>query len=510
MPIFFNAKIRGDYMEKIASRIGWENEPSTNTPINEENLNKMDIEINTLDDRVILLDEKKANESDVLQLVSDVAFDENTGIITITKKNGSVITIDTKMEKISVNFEYDTVAQQIILTLVDGTKQYIDLSALITQYEFLDSDTVIFVVQTDGKIKAEIPDGSITENKLQPNYLAEIKVESANAMSSAINAKASETNSKESANLAQSYAVGGTGIRGDVEDTDNAKYYNEQAQKALESMQAAQVTGVKGDNEDKYRKGDVNLTAENIGAVATEGDTADNIVSFTSKDTTDPTEYTDVEILASGEKHSSLFAKISTMFKNIRYMYKMLGTTDISAIGDGTVTGGLNSINSNLSHVGMIIHSTTLDTMEKVIAIYGGTKWVKIEGRMLLGADNTYAVNSTGGEASHNLTINEMPSHNHIFTGNRALTESAGYHTHATVRSSGTGGRNDWGLVSEGAFGGNVILAKNQGTTYSEVEYNGNHQHYYTPSGSIGNSGGSKAHNNMPPYKVVYIWERTE
>ena len=134
-------------MEKIASRINWENEPSTNTPINEENLNKMDIEINTLDDRVILLDTKKANESDVLQLVSDVSFDENTGVITITKKNGSIVTIDTKMEKIAVNFDYNRDTQQIILTLVDGTKQYIDLSALITQYEFLDSDTVIFIVQ---------------------------------------------------------------------------------------------------------------------------------------------------------------------------------------------------------------------------------------------------------------------------------------------------------------------------------------------------------------------------
>lgn len=382
-------------MEKIASRINWENEPSTNTPINEENLNKMDIEINTLDDRVILLDTKKANESDVLQLVSDVAFDENTGIITITKKNGSVITIDTKIEKIAVNFEYDTVAQQIILTLVDGTKQYIDLSALITQYEFLDSDTITFVVQTDGSIKAEVLDGSITESKLQPNYLAEIKVESANASLSAANAKTSETNSLESATLSESYAVGGTDTR-EGENTDNAKYYNEQAQKALESMQAAQVTGVKGDNEDKYRKGNVNLTAENIGAVATEGDTAENIVSFTSTDATEPIEYTDVELLASGEKHSSLFAKISTMFKNIRYLYKMLGTTDISEIGDGTVTGGLNSINSNLIPKTDIINNLTSEDKDKPLSAK--------QGKVLNTAVSNRLVGLESGVISINLT----------------------------------------------------------------------------------------------------------
>lgn len=391
-------------MEKIASRINWENEPSTNTPLNEENLNKMDIEINTLDDRVILLDTKKANELDVLQLVSDVSFDENTGVITITKKNGSIVTIDTKMEKIAVNFEYDTVAQQIILTLVDGTKQYIDLSALITQYEFLDSDTVIFIVQEDGKIKAEVPDGSITESKLQPNYLAEIKVDVAKAQASEINASTYATKS-------QSYAVGGTGTR-ENEDIDNAKYYYQQSKEISEGLKGgllphgtvlfselpnianvgdgwmynvsdeftttsdfkegsgltipagsnvyktvdgywdvlagSPVTGVKGEKETTFRRGNVNITAEGVGAVAIGGDTTENIASFTSTDATEPTEYTDVELLASGEKHSSLFAKISTMFKNIRYLYKMLGTTDISSIGDGTVTGGISSLNSNL------------------------------------------------------------------------------------------------------------------------------------------------------------------
>ena len=507
-------------MEKIASRINWENEPSTNTPINEENLNKMDIEINTLDDRVILLDAKKANESDVLQLVSDVAFDENTGIITITKKNGSVVTIDTKMEKIAVNFEYDTVAQQIILTLVDGTKQYIDLSALITQYEFLDSDTVIFVVQTDGKIKAEIPDGSITENKLQPNYLAEIKVESANASLSATNAKTSETNSLAKTTLSESYAVGCTDTR-EGENTDNAKYYSDQAQKALESMQAAQVTGVKGDKEDKYRNGNVNLTAENIGAVAIGGDTAENTVAFTSTDATDPNEYTDVELLASGEKHSSLFSKMSTMFKNIRYLYKAHGTTDISEIGDGTVTGSIESMNSKLSELIDVIYpvgSIYMSVNNVSPATLFGGEWEQIKDTFLLSAGDSYSAGTTGGVKSTTLTSSHIPQHYHTVG---AHSHGLNNHTHKENH------RLNWvdntpvgkAVLYDGWENGYPVKTKANPSQTSRAVVD-----YVTVNtgGASGNTANSAAFNsgnygsasptainNMPPYLTVYVWKRT-
>lgn len=204
-------------MNKAYERINWENYPSVETPLNEANLNKIDASLDEVDNRVIVLDTTKATKEEVATMVADVAFEESTGIITVKKKNGSVITIDTKMEKIAVNFDYDTVTQQIILTLIDGTKQYIDLSALITQYEFLNSDTITFVVQQDGTVKAEVLDGSITEDKLQPNYLATIKVEVAKA-------QASQSAAEASAREAKSYAVGGTGTR-EGEGEDNAKYY---------------------------------------------------------------------------------------------------------------------------------------------------------------------------------------------------------------------------------------------------------------------------------------------
>ena len=78
------------------------------------------------------------------------------------------------------------------------------------------------------------------------------------------------------------------------------------------------------------------------------GDTTNNIVTFTSGDSPSPTAWTNVDSLVTGEKHSSLLNKISTMIKNVRFLYKVLGTTDISTIGDGTVTGAVSMLNNSL------------------------------------------------------------------------------------------------------------------------------------------------------------------
>lgn len=126
---------------------------------------------------------------------------------------------------------------------------------------------------------------------------------------------------------------------------------SELVQKWTETSSSS-VTGIKGANEDSFRRGNVELTAENVGAVATGGDTAENTATFTSSDVADgsASAWTTVSKLSSGEKHSSIFAKVSQMFKNVRYLYKMLGTTDISKIGNGTCTGAISSLNSSLAN----------------------------------------------------------------------------------------------------------------------------------------------------------------
>ena len=86
-----------------------------------------------------------------------------------------------------------------------------------------------------------------------------------------------------------------------------------------------------------------------------DGDSKDLTTTFTSGDSANATAWTDVGALTSGEKHSSLFQKVATMFKNIRYLYHMLGTADISTLGDGadigTVTGALSKLNSDFDNL---------------------------------------------------------------------------------------------------------------------------------------------------------------
>lgn len=192
-------------MQKIYSRIKWENLPSEKTAVNESNLNKMDLAVDNLDDRVVAMDASKVDLAKANELVKEILWDESKGTLTIVKMNGSQALIDTKLEKLAVNFKYDPQTQQLIITLDDGTTQNVDLSALITEYEFLDSDTIAFEI-TDGKIKAIVKNGSITEDMLQPNFLADVKVEAEKAKASASAADASEKESTVQANLSKEYA----------------------------------------------------------------------------------------------------------------------------------------------------------------------------------------------------------------------------------------------------------------------------------------------------------------
>lgn len=229
-------------MNKAHENINWENYPSDNTALNAENLNKMDVAIDNIDNRVISLDSSKATKTEVSTLVADVSFEESTGIITVTKKNGSKITIDTQMEKIAVNFSYDRITQRIILTLIDGAKQYIDLSALITQYEFIDSDTIAFSIDSEGKVTAKIKEGSITEEYLEQNYLSNIKVEvekTATNAKTASEAAVSATASKTAAATSEKNAK-----TSEINAAASAKQAKESAQTA--SQKANEVTQISG------------------------------------------------------------------------------------------------------------------------------------------------------------------------------------------------------------------------------------------------------------------------
>lgn len=80
------------------------------------------------------------------------------------------------------------------------------------------------------------------------------------------------------------------------------------------------------------------------GKLDTDGDSKDNTVTFTSDDAESADAWTEVAVMASGEKHSSLLKKISAMFKNVRFLKTELGnkaaskhTHDASDIETGTL-----------------------------------------------------------------------------------------------------------------------------------------------------------------------------
>ena len=220
--------------QKTYARINWENYPSDKTPLNEDNLNKVDVATNEIDDRVIHLDLNKLDKTEAADFIKDFTIDKMTGVITVTRYNNTQIVIDTALEKIAVNFKYDAETQKLVLTLDNGEMQYIDLASLITQFEFINSETIEFIVDADGKVTAKVIEGSISEKHLRPDYLADIKVESAKAEASAKAAEQSATNSSNFADLSKSWAVGTEGTVRQGDETDNSKYHSEQSKASSE------------------------------------------------------------------------------------------------------------------------------------------------------------------------------------------------------------------------------------------------------------------------------------
>lgn len=202
--------------QKIYSREYWENLPSEKTAINRNRLNNIEGGIDAIDDRVCALDTTKVDLTKANELVKEILWDESNGTLTVVKMNGSKAVIDTKLEKLAVNFKYDPESQQLVITLDDGTVQNVDLSSLITEYEFLDSDTIAFAIGSDGKVSAIVKEGSIQEKHLRPDYLADIKVESAKAVASAKSAGESETNAAKSATDAKDSADRAQGIESEI------------------------------------------------------------------------------------------------------------------------------------------------------------------------------------------------------------------------------------------------------------------------------------------------------
>jgi hypothetical protein len=338
-------------MNKVYTRINWEDYPSENTDLDAYNLNQMDSAIDALDNRIISQDALKVDKSAINGNIADWTMDETTGIITITKYNGEKIIFDLNIEKIPVGFSMSDDGI-ITMTTEDGTQFTADIGSMIPVLTFEDSATIAVSVTGTGKNKTysfSIKTGSVTDDMLQPNYLADIRVESANASAYAQSANAKSV-------LAESYTVGGTGTR-EGEDTDNAKYYMEQAKKQTGGIptkvselenDAGYITKSVSNLTNYYDKTDVDKKIDEIpktdltNYLTKTGDGSNLTAAFE--------EATTLEELTTGEKLSSIFGKLKLAVKNLKSLIGLIGITDISAIGDGTVTGGLSDVNSKLTN----------------------------------------------------------------------------------------------------------------------------------------------------------------
>ena len=139
---------------------------------------------------------------------------------------------------------------------------------------------------------------------------------------------------------------------------------------------------------------------------------------------------------------------------------------EINKITAENINEILNFINYNLFPVGS--YYETSDTSFDPNVTWGGT-WVKdSKGRVTVALDDSDAdfntISKTGGEKTHTLTIDEMPSHNH-----------------------GIQTWHDGGATN----GVQAYDAKNKGNIA------------YTNS-----AGGNQPHNNLQPYIVVVRWHR--
>jgi len=185
-------------------------------------------------------------------------------------------------------------------------------------------------------------------------------------------------------------------------------------------------------------------------------------------------------------------------------------------------TANVDTNNTQIATCGFVRNAIAkfapmLDTMKKIYPVgsiymstvstnpatlFGFGTWEAMPaGRVLLAQGKsswgtTYNAGSTGGEATHQLTVGELPSHGHS-----ASTNTTGNHTHTHPGwQMGEGIRHQDGcsaIPQRGDRGG-----YNGTYTFSTA---GNHSHTIT----VNNTGSNTAHNNMQPFIVTYIWRRT-
>ena len=155
----------------------------------------------------------------------------------------------------------------------------------------------------------------------------------------------------------------------------------------------------------------------------------------------------------------------------------IVGTTETQTLTDKTLSTG-SVIDANVNVVEVLkkaypIGSVYINASNSTnpASLLGFGNWVVFgAGKVMVGLDagdtSFDTVGETGGEKTHTLTVNEMPSHNHDIGGYGLIIGGENYYMLTKTVES-------YGLKSTQARGGGA------------------------------------SHNNLQPYIVVYFWKRT-
>jgi len=158
------------------------------------------------------------------------------------------------------------------------------------------------------------------------------------------------------------------------------------------------------------------------------------------------------EMFSPTEQQTEAIDTISSMYNN-----KKVTTTSLNVTGNGTIVGNLDVGSLNILPKGIIV-AWGSDIIPAGWALCDGKNGTpNLIDRFLLGSGKQKLL-TTGGEETHKLTVDELPSHDHAGIPG---THCEGHHCAAY-------GGGEWANLKNSAL-----------------------------------AGGDKPHNNMPPYTAV-------
>lgn len=145
-------------------------------------------------------------------LVSSVTVNTSTGVITVTRKNGTKQTFDTALEKVPASMELMETSggTYLVITNQDGSKTQTDVSNLIDQYVFQDSTELNFSTETSGgavTVTASIRPSSIGLDRFKAEVTEKLEEYNAASKANADEARQSASTSSTYSNFASEAAL---------------------------------------------------------------------------------------------------------------------------------------------------------------------------------------------------------------------------------------------------------------------------------------------------------------